>query len=355
MKIVFILPGRGGSGGAKCISTVAQGLQNRGHRVCLIYRKPERDVRDWCRVIQAKMLYRAAPDWIQEFSGPVDGFEDISQCHFDPDEILVAVGMAECAQLAFLGALPNPKVQYLHGSTPWALELVDKALRLRLPKIVVASYLKDLVASRGHAEEVVAVIHNGVDPRAYFSSVPDSERDGVGIIYSAHPAKDPETILCVLARLAGSRPGVPLRVFGADRRPEQIHSRSYRRSPALERAREIYSRSLVWIVASRSEGFALPVLEAMACGCAVVATDCGGPRDIIEDGRNGFLVPVGDASAIVSRVQLLLADAALRNQMRRRAQETVRRFTWEKCVNELERALDQVAHAHAQEAAESRR
>jgi glycosyltransferase involved in cell wall biosynthesis len=83
----------------------------------------------------------------------------------------------------------------------------------------------------------------------------------------------------------------------------------------------------------------------MACGCGVVATDCGGPRDIIEDGVNGFLVPVGDAAAIVSRVQLLLDDAAIRDQMRLRAQETVGHFTWDKCASELERALGEVVRS----------
>jgi glycosyltransferase involved in cell wall biosynthesis len=78
----------------------------------------------------------------------------------------------------------------------------------------------------------------------------------------------------------------------------------------------------------------------------VVATDCGGPRDIIEDGINGFLVPVGDVDAIVERVQLLLADADIRMRMQARAQETIRRFTWEKCVDELERALHLVAQMH---------
>lgn len=341
MKIVFIMPGRSSSGGARCISVVAQGLQDRGHRVRLLYRRPEMDVRDWARVVQSKILYRTAPDWIERFDGPVDGFEDLSCCRFDPEEILVAVGMAECAQLACVSAQQNPKVQYLHGSTPWAPELVTKALSLPIPKIVVASYLRDLVETQGHAEDMLALVYNGVDSREYFCSVPESEKNGVGTIYASHPVKDPETILRVLDRLAEFRPAVPVRVFSADRRPRQIDSKAYWRHPPLARAREIYSRSLVWVVASRSEGFSLPVLEAMACGCVVVATDCGGPRDIIEDGLNGFLVPVGDVNAIVDRVQLLLADAALRHQMRLRAEETIRHFTWEKCVIELERALEQ--------------
>lgn len=342
MKIAFILPGRESSGGVRCISLVAERLRHRGHLVRLLYRKPNRTLRDWARVIQRRIFYRDAPDWIRQFDGPIQAFEDLTQLRFDPDEILVAVGMAECAELECLNSLPNPKVQYLHGSTPLAPHLVDKALSLRYPKIVVASYLKELVESRGHGEDVRAVVHNGIDPGDYFSSAPESERDGVGTIYGSHPVKGPETAISALNQVARLKPGTPIRVFSTERRPKQIESGSYWRHPSLERAREIYSKSLVWIVASRSEGFAIPVLEAMACGCVVVSTDCGGPRDLIEDGVNGFLVPVGDAGAIVNRVQLLLNDAALRKQMQQRALETVKGFTWDKCVDELERALHRV-------------
>lgn len=345
MKIAFILPGRGSSGGVRCISLIGKKLRERGHLVRLLYRKPQRDLRDWARVLQGSVFYRSAPDWIRKFDGPVHAFDDLCQFQFDPDEILVAVGMAECAQLGRLNSLPNPKVQYLHGSTPLAPQQVDKALRLPFRKIVVASYLKDLVESRGRGEDVLAVIHNGIDLSDYFVSVPDSQRDGVGTIFGLDPVKDPETILQVLDRIGRARPEVPVRVFSTERRPKQIPAGNYLRHPALEQAREIYSRSLVWVVASRSEGFSMPVLEAMACGCVVVATDCGGPRDIIEDGVNGFLVPIGDVDAIVGRVQLLLADTALRNRMQLRALETVRRFTWEKCVSELENALDLVAQS----------
>ena len=328
------------------MSLVAKRLRDRGHLVRLLYRKPKRTFRDWARLIQGKILYHAAPDWIRQFDGPVHAFADLPRFHFHREEILVAVGMAECARLDRLNALPNPKVQYLHGSTPLSPEQVDRALSLPFPKIVVASYLKELVESRGSGEDVVAVIHNGIDPYDYFCSAAESQRDGVGTIYSSHPVKDPSTIVGVLDRLARVRPEASIRVFSTDRRPKQIHARSYWRFPTLARAREIYSRSLVWIVASRSEGFAVPVLEAMACGCVVVATDCGGPRDIIEDGVNGFLVPVGDVDAIVGRVQMLLENADMRKQMQVRAQETIRRFTWDKCVDELERTLNQVAQMH---------
>ena len=213
MKIAFILPGRGSSGGVRCISLVAKGLRDRGHLVRLLYRKPDRTIRYWGSLIRGIISRRSAPDWIRQFDGPAEGFKDLSRIGNDPDEILVAVGMAECAQLGVLDSLPNPKVQYLHGSTPLSPQQVDKALSLPLPKIVVASYLKDLVESRGRSEDVLAVIHNGVDPGDYFASVPQSKRDGIGTIFASDAVKDPKTILQVLDRLAriqtrGSAPGV---------------------------------------------------------------------------------------------------------------------------------------------------
>jgi len=353
MKIAFILPGRGSSGGVRCISLVGKSLRERGHDVRLLYRKPKEAVRNWGRAIRARIFYPSAPDWIRQFDGPIVGFEDLSKVRFAPDEILVAVGMAECAQLESMNSVPNVKVQYLHGSTPLAPELVKTALSLPYPKIVVASYLKEMVESRGCREDVPTVIHNGIDLHDYFCSVPESQRDGVGTIYASHPVKSPETILGALNQLASVQPEVPVRVFSTDPRPKSIQSRSFWRFPTLEHAREIYSKSLVWIVASRSEGFPAPVLEAMACGSVVVATNCGGPKDVIVDGVNGFLVPVGDADAIVGRVQLLLNDVVLRKQMQLRAQETVKHFTWDKCVSELEGTLERVANSQDQQVAKS--
>src|SRR5215469_9628673 len=267
MKIALILPCRGNSGGVRVTSIIANGLLNRGHDVRIMYQRPT--IKNWCKLVASSVL--GAQDWVSRFTGEVVAFDDIRKCRFYPDEIIVGVGLAMSHQLSCLDSVPNVKVQYLHGATPWNPGLMKMALALPLPKIAVASYLKEIVASHG-AGRIMAVIHNGVDPTQYFPSAPESERNGVGSIYSSQPAKDPGTVLNVIGKLKSLRPDVPLRVFGGDRRPSDLSASSYCRYPSIEQAREIYSRSLVWVVGSWSEGFPAPVLEAMACGCAVVAT-----------------------------------------------------------------------------------
>lgn len=77
-----------------------------------------------------------------------------------------------------------------------------------------------------------------------------------------------------------------------------------------------YLCSSVFALPSRFEGFGLVVIEAMACGLPVVAFDCeNGPRNILTQGKTGFLVPCFDVAAFADRLMCLMTDMPLRRQM----------------------------------------
>lgn len=77
-----------------------------------------------------------------------------------------------------------------------------------------------------------------------------------------------------------------------------------------------YLRSSILVQPSRTEGFGLVLVEAMACGLPVVAFDCeNGPRSLITDGEDGFLIPAFDVELFSERLITLMSDEKLRAKM----------------------------------------
>lgn len=88
-----------------------------------------------------------------------------------------------------------------------------------------------------------------------------------------------------------------------------------------------YACASVLAHGSRLEGFPNVLMEAMASGLAVVATDCcSGPAELITEGRDGFLVPVDDVAAMARRLQQLMTDDGLRMRIASAATEAHERF-----------------------------
>jgi glycosyltransferase involved in cell wall biosynthesis len=97
----------------------------------------------------------------------------------------------------------------------------------------------------------------------------------------------------------------------------------------------------VFVLPTLCDSFALVHLEAMACGVPVVTTpNCG---SVVRDGVDGFIVPIRDAAAIADKVELLLADRALRERMGASARQRAKEFTWARYGERLISALGTLA------------
>lgn len=340
MKITFVVPHGGRSGGVRSTVKVANGLLRRGHKVRLLAIKSKRNLRTKLRHLWWSTYYSNHSDWVGLFDGKVERAADIEQCAFEGNEIVVASGWLAAIEVR---QVKHPGIIKVHIVRSRLQDPDDmrKSWGEDVPKLAISSFVAESINEACH-QEVTAVIPNAIDLTEYYPCLTEEMRNGIGSIFGRSWHKDPEFILAVLTRLRERRPQVPQRVFGAARRPKDIPHRDYFRLPSLEKAREIYSQSLVWFVGSCSEGFCVPILEAMACGCAVVATDCGGPRDIITDGENGFLVEVGNIGQALKKIELLLDNAELRCHFVERSRLTLEKYTWDKSVDQLERVLSRL-------------
>jgi glycosyltransferase involved in cell wall biosynthesis len=87
---------------------------------------------------------------------------------------------------------------------------------------------------------------------------------------------------------------------------------------------ELMGASDIVIHPTHSEGFGLVVVEAMAAGVPVIATDIPACREVLDGGRCGVLVPLGDATALARAIRKILDDEALRTRLLQAASERVR-------------------------------
>ena len=97
-----------------------------------------------------------------------------------------------------------------------------------------------------------------------------------------------------------------------------------------------YHASDVCISSSKHESFGKVLVEAMACGLPVVATATIGSKEIVVDGKNGFLTPIGDSAALAKKVLYLLNNPETARQMGENGQKMVKeKFNREKIVQKI--------------------
>ena len=135
----------------------------------------------------------------------------------------------------------------------------------------------------------------------------DDPRKRPGVLLEAYALLPERLRATVRLQLAGS--GSPAPAFW--RRVEELglsEKVSHVLRPSLPELVALYRSAAVFALPSDEEGLGLVVLEAMACGVPVVATRCGGPEGIIDDGLDGYLVPRDAELAMADRIRQLLED-----------------------------------------------
>ena len=138
--------------------------------------------------------------------------------------------------------------------------------------------------------------------------------------------------------LASRFPDWKLDIIGdGEERPlleQRIRSYGLDRQVTLTRPTQeigkVYMEASILASSSRYEGLPMVLLEAQAFGLPIVAFQCKcGPKDIVSDGINGYLVPEGDIAGMAQRLEILMKDEALRKRMGLKAKESALRFNEE--------------------------
>ena len=270
-----------------------------------------------------------------------------------PDAVIANIWpLTSMATVARLGAAHRPRL-ILVDHNPLSLQYGGRGVRHRLAlrASLAASYrfadarvavsagvAGDLATLSGIPRSRFEVIHNPVvAPAACAPAAMDAAEAAWGSgpgrrllsVGSFKPQKNQALLLEAVARMpAAERPVLMLLGEGERRQAlaeqaERLGIASLVRMPGFHRdPAPFYRTANALALSSDYEGFGNVIVEALACGLPVVATDCPhGPREILGAGRFGRLVPVGDAAALATALGDLLAAPTDPDRLRRRAED----------------------------------
>lgn len=148
------------------------------------------------------------------------------------------------------------------------------------------------------------------------------------------PRKNIGLLLDAYHLLTHSMPAAPrLLLAGANPPPDEFWKRAndyglnskieFVHRPTFSELIRLYQEATCFVLPSDEEGFGMVVIESMGCAVPVVSTRSGGPDGIIDDGVDGYLVPLGDAQALADRLQRLCSEPDLNFRMGNLARKKV--------------------------------
>ena len=263
---------------------------------------------------------------------------------FQPDVLHVHTAHGLLFQL--LSFLRVPTIYTHHNSVlkfpPWLFLAFDRVVDRY---IAICRPCLDLL--RRHVRQPISLIYNGVPaieiPLAKRIRPPhDPVILGVG---NLTPQKDYGTMIKAAAVVANKlatenrRSRLVIAGEGLERPTlsRQIEGGRLEDKVSLLGARsdipELMNDAALMVNSSIYEGLPIALIEALQAGLPCVVTNVGGNPELVEDGKNGFVVPSGDPARLAERVVEVLSDAALYEKLARAAVKSAQRFSLEACAD----------------------
>ncbi|MCL2648685.1 MAG: glycosyltransferase family 4 protein [Phycisphaerales bacterium] len=352
MRITFILPAVSMAGGIRVVANHAKELAKRGHRVVVVSMPPRQLT--WQRKVKSLLRGRGWPS-VEREESYLDGMDveqrELESWRFVEDadlpeaDVVVATWWETAAGVAALSRSRGAKAILIQGYEvfrDFEPSGRDAVWKLPLHKIVVSRWLESISRDR-FDDDQASLVPNAVDAAQFHAAVRGKQRrPTVGLVYNPEHCKGADIALEAFRLALRQMPELKLVAFGRTSPVPEMPLPSqarYVRDPAQAMLCELYGSCDAWLFSSRSEGFGLPILEAMACRTPVIGTRAGAAPELLSDG-GGILINTEDPNAMAQAiVQISRMSETTWQVMSDAAYATATHYTWADATTLFEQAL----------------
>lgn len=354
MRITFILPSIGISGGTKAVFEFADHLKKLGHNVSIVYpliplcSGPKGyDVRGWKNRVKGtigNLIRRAYVDWF-DLKVNLIRVPILVERYIPNADIIVATWWETAYYVNKWNKSKGEKFYLAQHYEVWGgpKEKVNNSYRLGLKIIVNSTWLKNILEKEVKIETEALILH-APDRNDFYFEEKKEERNNIKILIPFRNIKWKgfKDGIKAFEIAQKKHPDINLIVFGPEHGGEIPPYAEFHLKPSNSQLREIYNSCDIFVFPSWFEGFGMPSMEAMACKLPVATTMVGAVPDYTISNETALVSPPRDPEALAQNIIRLIEDKNLRDKIAENGYNYIKQFTWDRATDRLEEVFRKV-------------
>ena len=198
------------------------------------------------------------------------------------------------------------------------------------------------LALKTNSKQEIGVIYNGIDIADFAPDYGKRPTDKLIVTLGASritTRKGIEYLIKAFKKLVPKYPSIYLKAMGDGDEKNNLENLTKEFGLAeniefigripREKTTPFYQEASIFVLPSLNEGMSNAMLEALSAGLPLLATDTGGTKEIVEDGKNGFIIKMKDSDDIADKIEILIKNAELRMKMGNESRKKAEKMSWE--------------------------
>ncbi|MFD2823585.1 glycosyltransferase family 4 protein [Lacinutrix iliipiscaria] len=342
-KIAFIIPSLKAGGAERVVSSLANQLINEFDIVIVVLYKctPFYSIDSKVKIAYAKNLYNSTPSFFQSLRNHYDLIKKSKTIikDFNADVIIGFTTSANIYSVIIAKQLKIPSIisERIHPKYGSISNFWVKVRKYVYPKtnalVIQTNDIRNYFKSFVHNNKI-SIINNPLSDELANQKLENvSKKNHIICVGRLEHQKNQELLINAFSNI--ERGNWQLLLIGEGHKREQFQNLINQLNlndsvKLLGNSKDIskyYNSAKIFVLPSNYEGFPNALIEAMYFGMACISTNCpSGPSEIINDGENGFLIPVNDQLQLEKKLTILLENEVLQNQFRKKAMESTACF-----------------------------